>query len=109
LTPDRPDPTPEDAELGVLSDAANSDTAVLGILGGTTAQVSVSLPPNDEDDLSDDDVVDDEVDFAPEDQEPAEDDADCGQHDGRPGGRSFLRALGRKGDDRCDHAQQSRD
>jgi hypothetical protein len=41
--------------------------------------------------------------------QPAEDDADCGQHDGRPGGRSFLRALGRKGDDRCDHAQQSRD
>jgi MinD-like ATPase involved in chromosome partitioning or flagellar assembly len=64
LTPDRPDPTPEDADLGVLSDAANSDTAVLGILGGTTAQVSVSLPPNDEDDLSDDGVVDDEVDFA---------------------------------------------
>jgi MinD-like ATPase involved in chromosome partitioning or flagellar assembly len=72
LTPDRPDPTPEDAELGVLSDAANSDTAVLGILGGTTAQVSVSLPPNDEDDLSDDDVVDDEVDFGPEDEEPAD-------------------------------------
>lgn len=56
----------------MLSDAANSDTAVLGILGGTTAQVSVSLPSNDEDDLSDDDVVDDEVDFAPEDEGTAD-------------------------------------
>nr|WP_274635808.1 MinD/ParA family protein [Microbacterium bovistercoris] len=47
----------------MLSDAASSDTAVLGILGGATAQVSVSLPVTADDDLLDDDVVDDEVDF----------------------------------------------
>ena len=64
MTPDHTPPTPENADLGVLSDAANPDTAVLGILGGTTAQVNVSLPAADEDDLPDDDVVEDEVDFA---------------------------------------------
>jgi MinD-like ATPase involved in chromosome partitioning or flagellar assembly len=66
LTPDHTDLTPENIDLGVLSDAANPDTAVLGILGGATAQVSVSLPLADEDDLLDDDVVGDEVDFAAE-------------------------------------------
>ncbi|UYO95941.1 MinD/ParA family protein [Microbacterium sp. M28] len=55
---DRPD---DDDSLGVLDDAASLDTASLGILGGT-AQVSLTIPTGDEDDLLDDDaVVDGEV------------------------------------------------
>jgi MinD-like ATPase involved in chromosome partitioning or flagellar assembly len=62
LTPDRPDHAPEDAdENGILSDTGSLDTARIGILGGSTAQVSVSLPVADEDDLADDDVIGDEV------------------------------------------------
>jgi MinD-like ATPase involved in chromosome partitioning or flagellar assembly len=51
---------PEENPLGVLDDAASVDTAVIGILGGT-AQVSVTLPKDDDDDLDDDAVVDGEV------------------------------------------------
>ncbi|WP_245570340.1 MinD/ParA family ATP-binding protein [Microbacterium luticocti] len=65
MSPDQPDHHPEDAdEFGVLPDVPMPDTAVLGILGAATAQVSVSLSlPVDDDELSDDDVVGDEVDF----------------------------------------------
>lgn len=51
---------PEENPLGVLDDAASVDTAVIGILGGT-AQVSVALPSDGDDDLDDDGVVDGEV------------------------------------------------
>lgn len=51
---------PDENPLGVLDDAASLDTAGIGILGGT-AQVSVTLPTNDDDDLEDDGVVDGEV------------------------------------------------
>lgn len=51
---------PEENPLGVLDDAASVDTAVIGILGGT-AQVSVTLPKDDDDDLDDEGVVDGEV------------------------------------------------
>lgn len=53
--------TPADDESrGVLDDAASLDTSAIGILGGT-AQVSVTLPQSDDDDLADEDVVDGEV------------------------------------------------
>jgi MinD-like ATPase involved in chromosome partitioning or flagellar assembly len=64
VTPDRPDHTPDDAELGVLSDTGSIDTTRLDILGGATAQVSVELPAPAEDDFVDDDVVGDEVPIA---------------------------------------------
>ncbi len=51
---------PEDSPLGVLDDAASVDTAGIGILGGT-AQVRVTLPAEEDDDLADDGVVDGEV------------------------------------------------
>ncbi|HWV49723.1 MAG TPA: hypothetical protein VN035_09725, partial [Microbacterium sp.] len=55
---DRPD---DDDSLGVLDDAASLDTAGIGILGGT-AQVNLTIPTGDDDDLLDDDaVVDGEV------------------------------------------------
>jgi MinD-like ATPase involved in chromosome partitioning or flagellar assembly len=63
VTPDRPDHTPDEAVNGVLSDTGSLDTTGLGILGGATAQVSVELPTESEDDLADDDVIDDEVPF----------------------------------------------
>ncbi|WP_435745749.1 MinD/ParA family ATP-binding protein [Microbacterium sp. PMB16] len=50
----------EENPLGVLDDAASLDTAGIGILGGT-AQVSVTLPKDEDDDLDDDGVVDGEV------------------------------------------------
>lgn len=59
MTPDRPDHTPEEAENGVLSDTGSLDTSGIGILGGSTAQVNVELPSEQEDaDLVDDDVID---------------------------------------------------
>ena len=51
---------PEDDSLGVLDEAASLDTAGIGILGGT-AQVRVTLPMNEDDDLADDGVIDGEV------------------------------------------------
>lgn len=68
MTPDRPEHTPEDEETenGVLSDTGSLDTTGIGILGGATAQVSVDLPAESEDDDLDDDVVGDEVPFGAE-------------------------------------------
>lgn len=51
---------PEENPLGVLDEAASLDTAGIGILGGT-AQVSVTLPKDEDDDLADDGVVEGEV------------------------------------------------
>ncbi|MGH3688512.1 MAG: AAA family ATPase [Microbacterium sp.] len=51
---------PEDNPLGVLDEAASVDTAGIGILG-RTAQVSVTLPKDEDDDLADDGVVEGEV------------------------------------------------
>ncbi len=53
------DPIEEDS-LGVLDDATSLDTSGIGILGGT-AQVNVTMPIVDEDDLVDDSVIDGEV------------------------------------------------
>jgi len=62
LTPDHAEPTSADTdERGVLDDSTRTDTSALGFLGAATAQVSVSLPAADEDDLADDDVIGDEV------------------------------------------------
>ena len=66
MTPDRPDHTPEESENGVLSDTGSLETAGFGILGGSTAQVSVELPSESDDDLVDDDVIGDEVPFVVE-------------------------------------------
>jgi MinD-like ATPase involved in chromosome partitioning or flagellar assembly len=63
VTPDRTEHTPDEPENGVLSETGSIDTTGLGILGGATAQVSVELPSESEDDLADDDVIDDEVPF----------------------------------------------
>ena len=64
MTPDRTDqPTPDDAEnveFGVLAATGSINTAGIGILGGPTAQVNVSLPVGSDDDI-DDDIVGDEV------------------------------------------------
>ncbi|MDF2560240.1 MAG: hypothetical protein K0R99_1686 [Microbacterium sp.] len=51
---------PEETPLGVLDEAASLDTAGIGILGGT-AQISVTLPADEDDDLADDGVVEGEV------------------------------------------------
>ena len=62
MTPDHAEPTSADTdERGVLDDSTRTDTSALGFLGAATAQVSVSLPAADEDDLADDDVIGDEV------------------------------------------------
>ncbi|MEQ6897346.1 AAA family ATPase [Microbacterium sp. KR10-403] len=62
MTPDHTEPTSADTdERGVLDDSTRTDTSALGFLGAATAQVSVSLPVADEDDLADDDVIGDEV------------------------------------------------
>lgn len=54
-------PEPQDDESrGVLDDAASLDTAGIGILGNT-AQVSVSLPVEEDDDLADDGIVEGEM------------------------------------------------
>lgn len=66
MTPDRPDHTPEDSENGVLSDTGSIETSGFGILGGSTAQVNVELPSEDDDDLVDDDVIGHEVPFVVE-------------------------------------------
>ena len=64
VTPDRTEHTPDEPENGVLSETGSIDTTGLGILGGATAQVSVELPSESDDDLADDDVVDDVIDEA---------------------------------------------
>ncbi|MFK0400737.1 MinD/ParA family protein [Microbacterium sp. NPDC090225] len=63
MTPkNTPDPR-EDDEMGVLDDAASVATTGIGILGGT-AQVSVVMPQEHDDDLADEAVIDGEVDEA---------------------------------------------
>ncbi|WP_295012799.1 MinD/ParA family protein [uncultured Microbacterium sp.] len=64
MNTDRRHPHPEEDEetLGVLDAPATIDAAGIGLLGDATAQVTVSLPPRDEDDdLVDDDVVEGEA------------------------------------------------
>lgn len=64
MTPDHPETNAADPEeRGVLSDSTRTDTSALGFLSAATAQVNVSLPMTDEDDLADDDVIGDEVDL----------------------------------------------
>lgn len=75
MTVDRKNSRNDDEEesLGVLEDAGNVDTTAIGILGGATAQVSVALPVEDDDDLSDDDVIaDDAYDELVLEQDPAD-------------------------------------
>ncbi len=60
MTPKNVVEPPDDESRGVLDDAASLDTAVIGILGNT-AQVSVQLPQDEEDDLEDDGIVEGEV------------------------------------------------
>lgn len=59
MTPDRHDPTQPEDENGVLADTGSINTAGIGILGGATAHVDVSLPVGVDED--DEDVVGDEV------------------------------------------------
>lgn len=60
MTPkNTPDPEGDDS-LGVLDDSPSSNTTGIGLVGGT-AQVSVSLPTGDDDDLADDEVIDGEI------------------------------------------------
>src|SRR4029079_11332967 len=62
VTPDRPEHAPEEPEHGVLSDTGSIETTGLGIIRGSTEQVSVDLSTGSDDDLvDDDDVIGDEV------------------------------------------------
>ncbi|GGD85745.1 MinD/ParA family ATP-binding protein [Microbacterium murale] len=60
MTPKNSSDSAEDETRGVLDDAASLDTTAIGILG-QTAQVSVSLPQDEDDDLVDDAVLDGEI------------------------------------------------
>ena len=73
MTPDRRTNRPEDDDdaLGVLDDTGAVDTTAIGVLGLPTAQVSVLLPGAEEEDLSDDDVVDDDPYALVMDEDPA--------------------------------------
>ena len=67
MTPDRNDqPAEEESQNGILADSGAVDTTGFGILGDSTAQVSVVIPSHDEDDFDDEDVIGDEVDIEPE-------------------------------------------
>jgi len=59
VTPKNVADNPDDESRGVLDDATSLDTSAIGILG--TAQVSVVLPTDDDDDLEDDGVIEGEV------------------------------------------------
>jgi MinD-like ATPase involved in chromosome partitioning or flagellar assembly len=62
VTSDRNDHTPdEEPQNGVLADTSAVDTTGFGILGDSTAQVSVAIPTHDDDDIDDEDVIGDEV------------------------------------------------
>ena len=52
MTPKNVADNPDDESRGVLDDATSLDTSAIGILGNT-AQVSVVLPKDDDDDLED--------------------------------------------------------
>lgn len=60
MTPKNPSDSAEDETRGVLDEAASLDTTAIGILG-QTAQVSVALPQDEDDDLVDDAVLDGEI------------------------------------------------
>lgn len=60
MTPKNESDSAEDDSRGILDEAASSDTTAIGI-NGQTAQVSVALPVDEDDDLVDDAVVDGEV------------------------------------------------
>lgn len=60
MTPKNESDSAEDDSRGILDEAASLDTTGIGILG-QTAQVSVTLPRDDDDDLVDDAVVDGEI------------------------------------------------
>ncbi|MCR2809136.1 MULTISPECIES: AAA family ATPase [unclassified Microbacterium] len=74
MTPDRTDQTHSDdadpEQHGVLSDAGNLATSGFGMLGGQTEQISVQLPSATDDDLVDDGVVDDELEYETTQQSP---------------------------------------
>lgn len=63
MTPKNTPDHREDDAMGVLDDAASVATTGIGILGGT-AQVSVVMPQEHDDDLADEEVIDGEVDEA---------------------------------------------
>lgn len=63
MTPKNTSDPREDDATGVLDDAASVATTGIGILGGT-AQVSVVMPREHDDDLADEAVIDGEVDEA---------------------------------------------
>lgn len=67
MTPERNDKTPDDIDNGVLT-TGSIDTAGIGLVGGSTAQVDVDLPPlsDDDDFIGDDDVIIDAADDAEE-------------------------------------------
>lgn len=58
MTPERNEKTPDDIDNGVLT-TGSIDTAGIGLVGGTTAQVDVDLPAlsDDDDFIGDDDVI----------------------------------------------------
>ncbi|MDQ0641973.1 nucleotide-binding protein [Microbacterium murale] len=60
MTPKNESDSAEDDSRGILDEAASLDTTGIGILG-QTAQVSVALPQDEDDDLVDDAVVDGEI------------------------------------------------
>ncbi|WP_426182240.1 AAA family ATPase [Microbacterium sp. TWP3-1-2b2] len=60
MTPKNEPDSAEDDNRGILDEAASLDTTGIGILG-QTAQVSVTLPQDADDDLVDDAVVDGEI------------------------------------------------
>ncbi|QEW00306.1 AAA family ATPase [Microbacterium caowuchunii] len=62
--PDRDDQNQVDGDDDIIDEPVSVDAAGFDILGTQTAQVAVTLPPSDEDDYVDDDVLADDV--APE-------------------------------------------
>ncbi len=58
MTPERNENTPDDIDNGVLT-TGSIDTAGIGLVGGSTAQVDVNLPTlsDDDDFIGDDDVI----------------------------------------------------
>lgn len=71
MTPDRNDQSAEEeSQNGILADTGAVDATGFGILGDSTAQVSVVIPSHDDDEIDDEDVIGDEVDIEPEIIEP---------------------------------------
>lgn len=61
MTPKNTADPHDDDSMGVLDDTASVTTTGIGIIGGT-AQVSVVLPQQEDDDLSDEAIIDGEID-----------------------------------------------